>query len=88
MDSKYSKKKALIRFPPGDRWISAEYENGYSRKNPPDVFDTLTDGLEWLYKQNECKKFIVDAEQQAVYMITDEQEVIKPTDNKYSIYGE
>jgi len=83
------KKPALKRFPPGDRWVPYDMPDKYSRSNPPElIFDTLTDGLEWIYQNYDSKKFIVDAEEQIVYIVEEEQKVQKPTDNKYSIYGE
>lgn len=86
MDIKVNKVEVLKRFPPGDRWIPVEFEGD---DVPNDmIFDSLTDGLEWIFKNKNTKKFIVDAENQRVYIIGQEEEVKKPTDNRYSIYGE
>jgi hypothetical protein len=78
------KKPILKRYPPGDRWIPMEEKE----TNPLVVFDNLTDGLEWVYKTYDTKKFVVDAEDQVVYIIENEEKVKLPTENRYSIYGE
>lgn len=85
MNTQLNKNPVLKRYPPGDRWIPHDCPSP-----PPEemIFETLTDALEWVYKQYKTKKFIVDAEEQIVYSIEKEEKVKKPTDNKYSIYGE
>jgi len=82
----------LKRYPPGDRWIPYEIDvdelNVDSKPLP--LFNSLTDGLEWIYKTYDSKKFIVDAELQIVYLIEDDEEQESKSSNKskYSIYGE
>jgi len=52
------------------------------------IFNSLTDGLEWVFKSYNTKKFVVDAEDQIVYIIKNEEKVTLPEENRYSIYGE
>lgn len=72
----------LKRFPPGDRWVPVEMGDDSI------IFNTLTDGLEWVFKNYNTKKFVVDAENQIVYIIKQEERVTLPEENRYSIYGE
>lgn len=87
MDSTVKKIPVLKRFPPGDKWIEYDEPNEYSKSNPPTVYPTLTAGLDFCFRKYNSKKFIVDAEDQIVYIIEEEQSVQQKTD-KYSIYDE
>jgi len=72
----------LKRYPPGDRWRPVGLEDDSV------IFNSLTDGLEWVFKNYNTKKFVVDAEDQIVYIIKQEEKVTPPEENRYSIYGE
>lgn len=69
----------LKRFPPGDRWTP--YEDNENSV----VFNTLTEALNWAFKETGSKNFVVDAESGlvSIYM----KEVLKST-SSYEIYGE
>lgn len=72
-------KPVLKRFPPGDRWIP--YEN----ESDEVLFSSLTEGLDWIYKQTNSKKFVVNAETGIIFI---DMNTEPPTQSKYSIYGE
>lgn len=72
----------LVRVPPGDRWKAV---NAPSKQ----IFESLTEGLEYIFSQTKCTEYRFSAGQGKVFMIEQrevEPEIIPP--KTFNIYGE
>ena len=77
------KQLVLTRVPPGDQWTDA---NG-----PSDVFETLTDGLEYIFQKSggTITEFHLSAFDGKIYSVTQtEVPDPEPTVKRWTLYGE
>lgn len=77
---------ALKRVPPGDQWIPVDKEGDEY------IFTSLTDGINYIYKETKSKEYYLDAGAGIVYTVdTIEVDVDveeEPKLKTYNIYGE
>lgn len=77
------KTPVLERVPPGDRWTSIVYD-----MDGVDIFESLTDALEWHFQQSGQTEYFISAREGIVF-VTEEKEIVVPKKiTKYSLYGE
>jgi hypothetical protein len=75
------KTKVAKRKPPGDVWMPLD--------DSSNVFNSLTDILEYVYQKNGNTQFYMDAREGFVYVVKLEEIIIEPEpEKKYSLYGE
>jgi hypothetical protein len=79
MEYKEDKKLVLKRVPPGDRWSPVN--------DTSVVFDSLTDGLEYMFQQTGCRDYYLAALDGKIYSI-DKVEVKPKPPKSFSLYGE
>tara|TARA_X000001036_G_scaffold403031_1_gene409265 strand:- start:967 stop:1245 length:279 start_codon:yes stop_codon:yes gene_type:complete len=74
------KRLVLTRVPPGDRWTDAV--------NPGEVFESLTDGLEYVFQNSQGKdtEFHLSAFKGKIFSVHKETE--QKETKRYSLYGE
>jgi|TARA_R110002074_G_scaffold382673_1_gene562477 hypothetical protein len=77
----YSEKKSLVlkRVPPGDKWMPVN--------NKTQIFESLTEGLEWSYQNTGCRDYHLAAFDGEVYSINKVEVAPEPT-KTFSLYGE
>ena len=84
MATKEVKTLVLKRVPPGDQWTDA---NG-----PSDVFESLTDGLEYSFQKSNGKdtEFHLSAFKGEIYSVhtIEEPDAPPPPKPRYTMYGE
>ena len=84
MATKEVKTLVLKRVPPGDQWTDA---NG-----PSDVFESLTDGLEYSFQKSNGKdtEFHLSAFKGEIYSVHTEElpDAPPPPKPRYTMYGE
>ena len=71
------KELVLKRVPPGDNWKDANKKS--------EIFGSLTEGLEYVFKETGCKEYHLSAVDGAVYTV-EEDAPVEP--KKYNLYGE
>lgn len=76
--------KVLKRVPPGDRWEPTTED---STTNKLILFDSLTEGLEWVFQEHGYKEFHLSPINGFVYAVV-ETEDTPPPPKKYNLYGD
>lgn len=72
----------LERVPPGDRWTSVQFmEND-------DVFDSLTEALEFHFQQTGETEYFISAKDGIVSVVKEKEVEVPKKITKYSLYGE
>jgi len=75
-------KHVLKRMPPGDRWTPADADEP--------IFESLTEGIEWVFQMSGEKDYILKAAEGKVY-IYHEKDIAEPEPEppkRYNLYGE
>lgn len=75
------KKTVLERVPPGDRWKSLVTDTD-------EIFDTLTEALEYHFQQTGETQFYISARDGIVQVVTEREITKEPIVRKFSLYGE
>lgn len=78
---KETKVTVLTRVPPGDSWTPVD-------EPKEQVFDSLTEGLEYIYQRDGTTQFYISARDGIVQRVEEETVTIKPEIKRYSLYGE
>tara|TARA_B100000519_G_C14117902_1_gene378987 strand:- start:20 stop:259 length:240 start_codon:yes stop_codon:yes gene_type:complete len=79
MEYKEDKQLVLERVPPGDRWSPVN--------DKKIVFDSLTDGLEYMFQKTGCRDYYLAALDGKIYSINKVEVKPKPP-KSFSLYGE
>lgn len=81
MEIKETKKLVLNRQPPGDRW--SPLDNNI-------IFDSLTEGLEYVFQSTQCTEFHLSSFDGKIYTVSSEEvePPPPPEPTKFSLYGE
>jgi len=79
METAEVKKQVLERCPPGDCWTDVDGSSP--------IFDSLTDGLEYVFQKTKCTEFHLSSFEGKVYVV-DTEEIEEPEPVRFSLYGE
>lgn len=81
-ETKEIKNLVLTRVPPGDRWTSAIEKS--------DTFDSLTEGLEYVFQKTGMTEFHLSSFAGKIYVVEKVEKELPPppAPKKYSLYGE